>query len=126
MAIFIGLYLGIVFLISSGAILALKSLSDNVDSIPRYAMLRTIGAEENSISKSLLCQTGLFFLIPLLLACIHSYFGMRFAMYYVLRIFGTDGMAKSIASTGIIILLIYGGYFLITYLCGKSIIKEKK
>lgn len=123
--IFLGLYIGLIFLISSGVILALRSLSDAVDSTSRYTMLRKIGAPEKDISKSLFRQTALFFAIPLILAYIHSIFGIKFAMNYVLQIFGTDGMAKSVAGSGIIILLIYGGYFLITYLCSKSIVKNK-
>ncbi len=125
--IFLGLYIGLIFLISSGVILALRSLSDAVDSTSRYTTLRKIGAPEKDISKSLFRQTALFFAIPLILAYIHSIFGIKFAMNYVLQIFGTDtdGMAKSVAGSGIIILLIYGGYFLITYLCSKSIVKNK-
>lgn len=124
--IFLGLYIGVIFLVSSGVILALRSLSDSVDSVSRYTMLRKIGADESDISKSLLRQNLLFFAIPLLVAVVHSIFGMKFAMSYVLQIFGTDGIAKSIAGTGVIIFLIYGGYFLITYICSKSIIKEKR
>lgn len=125
--IFLGLYIGLIFLISSGVILALRSLSDAVDSTSRYTTLRKIGAPEKDISKSLFRQTALFFAIPLILAYIHSIFGIKFAMNYVLQIFGTDtdGMAKSVVGSGIIILLIYGGYFLITYLCSKSIVKNK-
>jgi putative ABC transport system permease protein len=121
---FLGLYIGIVFLIACGAILALKELSESIDSIGRYELLRKIGAEEKDISKSLLHQTGIFFLMPLILACIHSIFGMKFATYF-LEIFGTEKMILSITITAIIILLIYGGYFLITYFCGKGIIKGK-
>jgi putative ABC transport system permease protein len=122
---FLGLYIGLVFLIACGAILALKELSESIDSIGRYEMLRKIGAEESDISKSLFTQTGIFFLMPLLLACIHSVFGMKFATYF-LTIFGTEKMYLSIAATSGIILLIYGGYFLITYFCSKGIIKGKK
>lgn len=125
LVIFLGMYIGIIFLISSGVILALRSLSDFVDSIQRYTMLRKIGVDESDISRSIFRQNLLFFAIPLLVAIIHSIFGMKFAMSYVLQIFGTDGMAKSVAGSGIIILLIYGGYFLITYLCSKSIVKNK-
>jgi putative ABC transport system permease protein len=49
---------------------------------------------------------------------------MKFATYF-LEIFGTEKMILSITITAIIILLIYGGYFLITYFCGKGIIKGK-
>lgn len=126
LVIFLGLYLGLIFLITSGVILALRSLSDSVDSITRYEMLRKIGAEESDIAKSLFRQNLLFFAIPLAVAVIHSVFGMKFAMNYVLQIFGTEGMAKSISLASLIILIIYGGYFIITYMCSKSIIKIRK
>lgn len=122
---FLGLYIGIVFLISCGAVLSLKTLSEDVDSIPRYAILRKIGVEEKEISKSLFRQTGIFFLLPLLLASIHSIFGMKFALF-ILETFGTEKIAQSVLSTSVLILLIYGGYFLIAYFCGKSIIREHK
>ncbi|MDE6665003.1 MAG: FtsX-like permease family protein [Ruminococcus sp.] len=125
MVTFLGLYIGLIFLISCAAILALKQLSESVDSISRYEMLRKIGAEESDISKSLFRQTGIFFLLPLLLACVHSVFGMKFSTY-ILEVFGTEKLAESIGFTSIMILLIYGGYFLITYLCSKSIIRSHK
>ncbi|MDE7094292.1 MAG: ABC transporter permease, partial [Oscillospiraceae bacterium] len=98
---FLGLYIGLVFLISCGVILALKQLSDSVDSISRYAMLRKIGVEESDISKSLFAQTGIFFLLPLLLASIHSIFGMKFSVI-ILEVFGTTKLTESIFSTCII------------------------
>lgn len=122
---FLGLYIGLVFLITCAAILALKELSDSVDSIPRYEMLRKIGADESDISKSLFRQTGIFFFMPLLVAIIHSIFGMKFALY-IIEMFGTQNLTKSVIFTGLIILFIYGGYFLITYFCSKSIIKKNK
>ncbi|MBO4462549.1 MAG: ABC transporter permease, partial [Lachnospiraceae bacterium] len=121
---FLGLYIGIVFLIASGAILALKELSESVDSISRYEMLRKIGADESAINRSLLRQTGIFFLLPLILAAIHSFFGMKFAVR-VLEVVGTEGIAGSILSTSIILAIIYGGYFAVTYFNSKSIINTK-
>lgn len=124
MAALLGLYIGVVFLLASGAVLALKELSECADSVQRYTVLRKIGTEERDISKSLFRQTGIFFLLPMLLACVHSFFGMKFAMF-ILEVFGTEKLAESVLSTSAIILLIYGGYFLITYFCGRAIIREK-
>ena len=53
MATFLGLYLGIVFLISSAAVLALKELSETIDSIGRYDMIRKLGADEKEIKDKL-------------------------------------------------------------------------
>lgn len=121
---FLGLYIGLVFLIVCGALLALKELSESVDSISRYEILRKIGAEEGDIVHSLFIQSLLFFLLPLLLAVIHSFFGLKFATF-VLELVGTNGMVSSIVSSMVVILAIYGGYFLITFLTSKNIIKER-
>lgn len=125
MIAFIGLYIGIIFLISCAAIIALKQLSESVDNISQYEMLRKIGVEESDISKSLFRQTGIFFLMPLLLAYVHSIFGMKFSMF-ILEVFGTGKLIESVVSTSIIILLIYGIYFFVTYFCSKGIIRGKK
>ncbi|SFX24052.1 FtsX-like permease family protein [Ruminococcus sp. XPD3002] len=125
MATFLGLYLGIVFLISSAAVLALKELSETIDSIGRYDMIRKLGADEKEISRSLFAQTGIFFLIPMVLAVIHSVFGIQFAQN-LLRAAGISNSISSLVATAIIILVIYGGYFIVTYLCSKSMIKERK
>lgn len=121
---FIGLYLGIIFLISSAAILALKELSESTDNKERFQMLRKLGTEEKQIHKALFNQIAIFFLFPLLLAIIHSVFGIIFSNY-ILSTFGNDGLLPSIIMTSIFLLIIYGGYFLITYFCSKNILKER-
>ena len=120
---FIGLYLGIVFLISSAAILALKELSESSDNKERYQVLRKIGADDKMINRSLFVQIGIFFLMPLILAIIHSIFGIICANN-ILSVFGNDGLVSSIIMTALFIILIYGGYFILTYFSSKRIIKE--
>ena len=78
MVTFIGLYLGIIFLISSAAILALKELSESTDNRERYVMLRKLGADEKMLNKALFKQIGLFFGFPLFIAIIHSIVGIKF------------------------------------------------
>ncbi len=121
---FIGLYLGIIFLISSAAILALKELSDSADNKQRYTMLRKLGADEKLINRSLLQQIAIFFLLPLALATIHSIFGIMFSNY-IFETFGNEKLLVSILMTACFLIIIYGGYFLITYFCSKNIIRER-
>lgn len=123
MVTFIGLYLGIIFLISSAALLALKELSESSDNKLRFKMLRRLGVDEKMLNKALFRQIAIFFLFPLLLAIIHSIFGIMFANY-ILETFGNEKLLASIIMTTIFIIIIYGGYFLITYTCSKNIIKE--
>lgn len=124
MVTFVGLYMGIIFLMSSAAILALKELSESADNKEKFNMLRKIGADENMINKALFKQIFIFFMLPLLLAIIHSIFGIRFANF-LLQSMGMTSLLSSISFTAIFIVIIYGGYFLVTYYCSKSIIKEK-
>lgn len=122
---FLGLYLGIVFLIASVAILALKELTESTDNKERYNMLRKLGADEKMINKSLFRQIAIFFMFPLLIAIIHSIFGITFCSY-IIETFGNEQLLPSIIMTAIFIVVIYGGYFLITYLYSKNIIKENR
>ena len=121
---FIGLYLGIIFLISCAAILALKELSESSDNKERFAMLRKIGTDEKMINRALFRQIAIFFLFPLILAIIHSIFGIIFCNT-LLSSFGSDQLLPSIIMTAIFIVIIYGGYFIITYFCSKSMIRER-
>lgn len=121
---FVGLYLGIIFLISSAAILALKELSESTDNKERYNMLRKIGASEEMLNCALFKQIGIFFATPLLLAIIHSIFGIKFANF-LLESMGTKGLLLSNIMTAIFLVTIYGGYFILTYLCSKNIISKR-
>ena len=121
--VFIGLYLGIIFLISCAAILALKELSESSDNKERFQMLRRIGVSEADLNKALFKQIGIFFLFPLILAIVHSIFGLIFCNV-ILKDMGVDFDIISVIVTAIFIILIYGGYLIITYFCSKNIIKE--
>lgn len=122
---FLGLYLGIIFLISCAAILALKELSESSDNTEKYNMLRKIGVDERDLNKALFRQIGIFFVFPLALAIIHSIFGLMFCNN-IIKTAGVSFNLQSIIITAIFIVLIYGGYFLVTYLCSKNIIRENR
>ena len=124
-ATFVGFYLGIIFLISSAAILALKQLSESSDNTEKYAALRRLGASNKMLNRALFVQIAIFFLAPLLIGIIHSIFGIMFASS-IIEIFGSSGLLASIPMTVSMIVLIYGGYFLLTYISSKRIISEKQ
>lgn len=124
-AVFLGLYLGIIFLISSAAILSLKELSESSDNREKYMILRRLGADERMINRALFRQIAIFFAAPLFLAIVHSIFGLTFAIK-ILSFIGADGLVPSIVMAVIFLVTIYGGYFLLTYLSSKRIISEKQ
>ena len=121
---FLGLYLGIIFLISCAAILALKELSESSDNVEKFVVLRKIGVDEQELNKALFKQIGIFFMFPLILAIIHSICGVMFCNN-ILKTMGVSFNLKSVIITSLFIIFIYVGYFFITYICSKNIIKEK-
>ena len=122
---FVALYLGIIFLISSAAILALKELSESADNRQRYDMLRKIGVDEKDIHKALFKQIGIYFAFPLLLAVIHSIVGIRF-IHILLETMGVSFMLASVGMTAVLLIVVYGGYFILTYLCSRNMIRPGK
>ena len=110
--------------ITIGENLALKELSESSDNVEKFKMLRKIGVEEPELNKALFKQIAIFFMFPLVLAIIHSVFGIMFCND-ILQTIGVSFNSKSVIITAIFIVAIYGGYFLITYICSKNIIKEK-
>lgn len=123
---FIAIYLGVIFLIASSAILALKQLTDSSDNKRRYTILRKIGCDEKMINKSLFRQIAIFFGVPLILAIIHSVFGIQFAIELMSGLASKEDLLPSAVVTVIIIGVIYGAYFLATYFGSKNIIKEEE
>ena len=124
--IFIAIYLGVVFLIASSAILALKQLTESSDNKQRYAILRKIGCDEKMINQALFRQILIFFMMPLLLAMIHSIFGIKFILSMLEVLASPDELLPSIIVTAVIIGVVYGVYFLATYFGSKNIIKEEE
>lgn len=123
--IYLSIYLGIVFLIASAAVLALQQLLEASDSINRYKALRKIGVTDKMINKSIFIQTLIYFGAPLALAIAHSIV----AIYVVNDFISALGSTNIIISALIIlvfILLIYSGYFYATYTSYKKIIKNNK
>lgn len=122
--IYIGLYLGIVFMVSSAAILALQQLSEAEDNKTSYEVLRKIGTPSNMMDRSILLQIGIYFMLPMLLAIIHSFVGVPVVSSGFSYIFGVGNMWKSNILTGGIIVLIYGSYFYVTYQGYRATLKK--
>ena len=122
---YLSIYIGIVFLITSAAVLALQQLSQATDNAGRYGLIIKLGAEQNMVNGALFRQISIYFMMPLTLAIVHSIIGIKVANNIVLM-FGNINIFKNIIFTALLIIIVYGGYFLATYLNSKNIIKLKK
>ena len=113
MVVFMGLYLGVVFLLASAAVLALQQLTQAADNAPRYRILAQLGAPENMRARSVDIQVFLSFFLPLALALVHTAVGMT-AVNRVIAEVGKVDAASSSAVAALLLLVVYGGYFLAT------------
>lgn len=121
---FLAIYLGIVFMIACAAILSIQQLSEATDNVERYSLLKKLGAEQHELNHALFVQILSYFLLPLLLAVIHSVVGLTVASREVIKVFGDMNIASTIFATSVFIVLVYGSYFLLTYVGSKSIINK--
>lgn len=123
--VFVGIYLGIVFIITGAAILSLKLLSESVRNKEKYTILRKIGVDNRMIRKSVFTQCMIYFGLPLSVAVMHSVFGIQ-TCTKMMSFYGKSGLLYSILITALIIVLIYGGYAIATYLGSIRILSEKQ
>ena len=121
---FLAIYLGIVFMIACGAILAIQQLSEATDNVERYNLLKKLGVERRELNRALFVQILSYFLLPLFLAVIHSIVGLTVASREVIKVFGNMNVASTIFATSVFIVLVYGSYFLLTYVGSKSVINK--
>lgn len=121
--LFIGIYLGVIFLISSTAVLALQQLSEASDSIDRYKSLRRIGVSQKMINKSIFTQVSIYFGLPLVVALVHSMVAIKVVNAF-LTVFNKPDIGGSSLVTALIMVIVYGGYFYATYTGYKSTVKN--
>ena len=122
---FLCCYIGLVFLLICAALLALKQLTETTDNVYRYGLLQKLGAGRRQINHTLFVQTVVFFAIPLVVAGVYSAFLIGKAMA-VVEEFMNIHIATNIGLTIVLFLLVYGSYFLATYLSCKRIVTEQR
>lgn len=124
MASYLAIYIGIVFLITSAAILALQQLSEAADNSERYRLLKKIGVEDKEINKTIFKQIGIYFLMPLSLALVHSIVGLRL-IKDIVTFLGSSKVMTNVIITALVLLVVYGGYYIATYIGAKNMVKNK-
>lgn len=121
---YLGIYLGLIFIITSAVVLAIQQLTESTDNIERYRLLKEIGVDQKMINKAIFTQVGVYFMLPLSLAIVHSIVGLKISSTIV-GVFGNASIMPNVIITAIIFVIIYGGYFLATYLGAKKNINER-
>lgn len=122
---FICCYVGLIFLLICAALLALKQLTETTDNIYRYGLLQKLGAKRQQINRTLFVQTGVFFTVPLIVAGLYSILLIGKGMEIVEE-FMNIHISTNVGLTVILFLIVYGSYFIATYLSCKRMVTEQK
>lgn len=120
---FLSIYLGIVFIITCAAILAIQQLTEAEDNKERYALLRKLGVPKSQMYAALFTQILCYFAFPMVLSIIHAIFGLKVTIE-TLQNLGDFNMVKSSVVTALFVLGMYVVYFYITYMGSKRIIQK--
>ncbi len=121
--VYIGMYFGIVFIVAGAAILSLQQLSQATDSRRSYQIIDQIGTSRQMERGAVTTQNLIYFGLPLVLACVHSIFGIRLISSLIGALIGSSMAAWTV--TPIVILVIYGVYFALTNFGCKRILLKK-
>lgn len=119
------IYVGVVFLITCAAVLALQQLSEASDNTERYRLLHRLGAPSKMIDRALFMQILAYFMLPLGLAVIHSVVGI-YVVNNAIAQFGNLNALPNIIMAALLFLVIYGGYFLATFLGSRKMIRSRE
>ena len=125
LVLFIGLYLGVVFLLASAAVLALQQLTQAADSAGQYRVLSLLGAPARMRGRAVTAQVFLAFFLPLSLALVHAAVGMTAANAVIAEVGKVDA-ASSSAVTALLLVVVYGGYFLATCWGSRRILRTSR
>lgn len=122
---YLALYIGFVLLIACAAILALQQLTEAADNIARYALLEKIGTEQKMVDRALCIQIGIYFAFPLIVGLCHAFVALNVVTDVVAQ-FGHLEIAQPLAITVLLFVVVYGGYFLITYFASRNMIRPRR
>lgn len=118
--IFMGVFLGIAFLMMMASVLMFKLLSGANADAQRYAMLRKIGVRKSLLSKSIYKELFLVFLFPALIGLVHVIVGMQMFSFIIIEPYTKIWIPISI------FLVIYGVYYVLTVKMYKRIVLPKE
>ncbi|MBC1624763.1 ABC transporter permease [Listeria welshimeri] len=119
--LFIGMFIGFVFLAATGSIIYFKQLTEAYNDIGTFDILKKIGLNRKDIRKILAKQLLVVFLIPLVIGILHS----SFALIGLSHMLALDLTLPVVISTGVYTLM-YIVYYFVTLNSYTNIVFGKK
>ncbi|MDM5245934.1 ABC transporter permease [Lysinibacillus sp. G4S2] len=119
--LFVGSFLGLVFLAATGSIIYFKILTEAEEDQAKYAILNKIGVNSKQILKTVAGQVAVIFSAPLIVGIVHS----AFALLAFSQLFNMD-ITKPVILWMIAYSAIYGIYYIFTVRSFYKIVRQGK
>ncbi|MGE7915669.1 FtsX-like permease family protein [Lysinibacillus xylanilyticus] len=117
--LFVGSFLGLVFLAATGSIIYFKILTEAEEDQSKYAILNKIGVNSKQILKTVAGQVAVIFSAPLIVGIVHS----AFALLAFSQLFNMD-ITKPVILWMIAYSAIYGIYYIFTVRSFYKIVRQ--
>jgi len=108
---FAGIFLGVVFMLSTASIMYMKIISDAIGDKKKYEILMKIGIDESELYRAVSKQVGLSYTLPLIVGAVYAFMGIG-----VLQEFLNKYLEISLMYPFIISLAIYSFVYVCFYL----------
>ena len=113
---FIGLYLGIMFLVATVLIIYYKQISEGYDDRERYQIMQKVGMGKREVRRSIRSQVLMVFFLPLVMAVVHIAvaFNVIDKLLAMLGLVNTPLFLACTAATVLVFALFYVAVFAVT------------
>ena len=114
--LFIGIFLGIIFLMATTLIIYYKQISEGYDDRERYQIMMKVGMSRQEVKQSIKSQVLLVFFLPLIMAVIHLAFAFRIItkLLSVLNLTNVSLFFMCTVGTVAVFVIIYTVIYIIT------------
>lgn len=114
--LFLGLFLGAIFIMATVLIIYYKQISEGHDDKARFEIMKKVGMSEKEIRASIRSQTLMVFFIPLVCACIHvvAAFSMMKKILAVMNLNNAEMFVKGTVGTVFVFAAVYAVVYMAT------------
>lgn len=122
---FIGLFLGLLFIMATVLIIYYKQISEGYDDKDRFEIMQKVGMDKREVKKSINSQILMVFFLPIIMAVIHLAFAFKM-ITRLLKIFNLTNINLFLMCSGSTILVFVVFYMIVYYTTSKVYYKIVK
>lgn len=123
---FLGIFLGVLFLMAAILIMYYKQLSEGYEDQKRFEIMQNVGMSKKEVKQTIRSQVLIFFFLPLIVAVIHMAFAFKMIvnMFSFLVLSGPEVFIICTAISVVVLTIIYSIVYILTARTYYKIVKN--